>query len=227
MSIPSSFVEPLTTKYKIVVLGDEGVGKTAILKRFTDDKYDSQYTATVGSDLVSKTLRYERSSAVMRLQVWDTAGQEQFRSLLPSHIRDSAAAVIVYDVTNRASFDHTNRWISQVRAERGAQDDDGGDDECVIWLIANKAEFPQNQRVVSLEEGLERAANNNLFFLEVSARAGYNITHFFRRLALSLIKYPQTTLPSTRDDSSSHHASSKRAAPDQDASSSSWSSIFR
>jgi len=105
-------------KYKLVFLGDQAVGKTAIITRFMYDKFDDTYQATIGIDFLSKTMYLE--DRTVRLQLWDTAGQERFRSLIPSYIRDSSVAVIVYDVTDRQSFLNTSKWIEEVNTQRGA-----------------------------------------------------------------------------------------------------------
>ena len=103
-------------KYKLVFLGDQGVGKTSIITRFMYDSFDTAYQATIGIDFLSKTMYLD--DRTVRLQLWDTAGQERFRSLIPSYIRDSSVAVIVYDITNRNSFANTAKWIEDVRAEK-------------------------------------------------------------------------------------------------------------
>ena len=113
----------------------------------------------------------------MRLQLWDTAGQERFRSLIPSYIRDSSVAVVVYDITQRASFLNTSKWIEDVRAERG--------NDVIIMLVGNKTDLT-DQRNVSIEEGEEKAKDDNIMFIETSAKAGHNIKPLFRRLATAL-----------------------------------------
>ena len=103
-------------KEKLVFLGDQGAGKTSIITRFMYDTFDNtKYEATIGIDFLSKTMYLE--DRTIRLQLWDTAGQERFHALIPSYIRDSSVAVVVYDVTNRASFQNTARWIEDVRTE--------------------------------------------------------------------------------------------------------------
>jgi len=114
---PSAGSTPALNKYKLVFLGEQAVGKTAIITRFMYDTFDFNYQATIGIDFLSKTMYLEDRS--VRLQLWDTAGQERFRSLIPSYIRDSSAAVVVYDITNRPSFLNTSKWIDDVRTERG------------------------------------------------------------------------------------------------------------
>ena len=99
------------TKYKLVFLGDQSVGKTSIVTRFMYDTFDSSYQATIGIDFLSKTMYLE--DRTVRLQLWDTAGQERFRSLIPSYIRDSSVAVIVYDITSSCHFYHLSRITKQ------------------------------------------------------------------------------------------------------------------
>lgn len=163
-------------KYKLVFLGDQSVGKTSIITRFMYDNFDRHYQATIGIDFLSKTMYLE--DRTVRLQLWDTAGQERFRSLIPSYIRDSSVAVVVYDVSNRASFLNTAKWVEDVRAERGM--------DVVICLVGNKTDLGNDKRQVSTEEGEERARKDNLLFMEVSAKAGYNVKSLFRKLATSL-----------------------------------------
>jgi|Transcript_10965 Ras-related protein Rab-6A len=163
-------------KYKLVFLGDQSVGKTSIITRFMYDNFDRHYQATIGIDFLSKTMYLE--DRTVRLQLWDTAGQERFRSLIPSYIRDSSVAVVVYDVTNRASFVNTTKWVEDVRAERGS--------DVVICLVGNKTDLGNDKRQVSTEEGEEKASKDGLLFMECSAKAGYNVKSLFRKLATSL-----------------------------------------
>lgn len=163
-------------KYKLVFLGDQSVGKTSIITRFMYDNFDRHYQATIGIDFLSKTMYLE--DRTVRLQLWDTAGQERFRSLIPSYIRDSSVAVVVYDVSNRASFLNTAKWVEDVRAERG--------NDVVICLVGNKTDLGNDKRQVSTEEGEERATKDGLMFMECSAKAGYNVKSLFRKLATAL-----------------------------------------
>ncbi|KAL3804830.1 hypothetical protein HJC23_006602 [Cyclotella cryptica] len=171
----ASTLAPLA-KYKLVFLGDQSVGKTSIITRFMYDNFDRHYQATIGIDFLSKTMYLE--DRTVRLQLWDTAGQERFRSLIPSYIRDSSVAVVVYDVTNRASFLNTSKWVEDVRAERGS--------DVVICLVGNKTDLGNDKRQVSTEEGEEKANKDGLLFMECSAKAGYNVKSLFRKLATSL-----------------------------------------
>ena len=153
-------------KYKLVFLGDQSVGKTSIITRFMYDKFDNTYQATIGIDFLSKTMYLE--DRTVRLQLWDTAGQERFRSLIPSYIRDSSVAIVVYDVSSRASFVSTVRWIEEVRSERHV-------DDVMIVLVGNKSDVMNEKRQVSIEEGDTKARELNVMFMETSAKAGFNI----------------------------------------------------
>jgi Ras-related protein Rab-6A len=139
------------------------------------DKFDASYQATIGIDFLSKTLYLE--DRTVRLQLWDTAGQERFRSLIPSYIRDSSVAVVVYDVTARASFDAVPRWVQEVRAERGG--------DVVVFVVGNKTDLVE-RRQVSIEEGDARARELGVHFVETSAKAGFNVKALFRKIAASL-----------------------------------------
>mmetsp|Transcript_8150 Transcript_8150/g.8163 ORF Transcript_8150/g.8163 Transcript_8150/m.8163 type:complete len:230 (-) Transcript_8150:87-776(-) len=167
-------ISPLA-KYKLVFLGDQGVGKTSIITRFMYDSFDKNYQATIGIDFLSKTMYLE--DRTVRLQLWDTAGQERFRSLIPSYIRDSSVAVVVYDITNRASFLNTTKWIEDVRNERG--------NDVIIVLVGNKTDLSE-KRQVSVEEGEDRSSKEGIMFIESSAKAGFNIKALFRKLANAL-----------------------------------------
>jgi len=164
-----------THKYKLVFLGEQAVGKTSIITRFMYDTFDSNYQATIGIDFLSKTMYLD--DRTVRLQLWDTAGQERFRSLIPSYIRDSSVAVVVYDISNKASFANCDKWIEDVRSERGG--------EVVIMLVGNKTDLSE-KRQVSSEEGEAKARKLNVLFIETSAKSNHNIKQMFRRLAEAL-----------------------------------------
>ncbi|CAK0845168.1 unnamed protein product [Prorocentrum cordatum] len=162
-------------KYKLVFLGEQAVGKTSVITRFMYDTFDINYQATIGIDFLSKTMYLE--DRTVRLQLWDTAGQERFRSLIPSYIRDSSGAIVVYDITNRASFLNTSKWIEDVRSERGT--------DVVIVLVGNKVDLT-DRRQVTTEEGEQKAKENGVMFIETSAKMGYNVKALFRQLAQNL-----------------------------------------
>ncbi|KAI8967262.1 RAB6A, member ras onco protein family [Mycotypha africana] len=163
MSSHNDFGNPLK-KFKLVFLGEQSVGKTSLITRFMYDTFDNTYQATIGIDFLSKTMYLD--DRTIRLQLWDTAGQERFRSLIPSYIRDSSVCVVVYDITNRASFQNTSKWIDDVRAERGT--------DVIIVLVGNKTDL-SDKRQVTVEEGEKKAKDYNIMYIETSAKAGYNV----------------------------------------------------
>lgn len=122
-------------KYKIVFLGDQSVGKTSLILRFTQDTFDGNYQATIGIDFLSKTMYVD--DKMVRLQLWDTAGQERFRSLIPSYIKDSSVAVVVYDITNKPSFTNVTKWIDDAKSIRG--------NDLMIIMVANKIDMAEKR----------------------------------------------------------------------------------
>ncbi|PWN48378.1 secretion related GTPase C [Violaceomyces palustris] len=170
----AEFGQPLR-KFKLVFLGEQSVGKTSLITRFMYDTFDNTYQATIGIDFLSKTMYLE--DRTVRLQLWDTAGQERFRSLIPSYIRDSSVAVVVYDITNRASFQNTSKWVDDVRAERG--------NDVIIVLVGNKTDL-NDKRQVTTEEAEKKAQEFNVMFIETSAKAGHNVKVLFKKIAQAL-----------------------------------------
>ncbi|TKY87568.1 hypothetical protein EX895_003582 [Sporisorium graminicola] len=170
----AEFGQPLR-KFKLVFLGEQSVGKTSLITRFMYDTFDNTYQATIGIDFLSKTMYLE--DRTVRLQLWDTAGQERFRSLIPSYIRDSSVAVVVYDITNRASFQNTAKWVDDVRAERG--------NDVIIVLVGNKTDL-SDKRQVTTEEAEKKAQEFNVMFIETSAKAGHNVKVLFKKIAQAL-----------------------------------------
>ncbi|CAG9316761.1 unnamed protein product [Blepharisma stoltei] len=174
-------------KFKIVFLGDLGVGKTSIINQFMYGTFDPNHQPTIGIDFLSKTMYID--DRTFRLQLWDTAGQERFRSLIPNYIRDCTVAVIVFDITQRSSFLSLDKWVEDVKTERGG--------DVVIAIVANKSDLLE-KRAVSYEEAEEKAKNLNVLFVEVSAKTGNNVKLLFGTLS----KY----LPGMQDISMSNAA---------------------
>ena len=187
------------TKFKIVFMGDLSVGKTAIITRFMYDSFDIQYIATIGIDFLSKTLYLD--DRTVRLQLWDTAGQERFRSLIPSYVRDSSVAVIVYDITNRATFLNVSSWIDYVRTER--------DSNVLIMIVGNKTDNAE-ERQVSTEEGEEMAKKEKVIFIETSAKLGHNIKALFKKLATSLPGKDNQTIDNSKIELKFQHGENKQ-----------------
>ncbi|KAG8346745.1 ADP ribosylation factor family Ras of Complex Roc domain [Trypanosoma vivax] len=163
-------------RYKVVLLGDQSVGKTSIITRFINGTFEESYHATIGIDFFSKTLLLD--GVTVRLHVWDTAGQERFRALIPGYIRDSAATLVVYDVASRLSFLNTFKWVDDVRALRG--------NETIIVLVGNKSD-EHERREVTAEEAQEKADEYGIMFTEVSAMLGTGVGALFKKVAETLV----------------------------------------
>lgn len=162
-------------KYKLIFLGDIYVGKTSIINQFMYESFDTNYQATIGIDFFSKTLTIDEKN--MRLQLWDTAGQERFRSLIPNYIKDSSAAVVVFDVTNKQTFVSIEKWVENVRSERGTG--------VVIAVVGNKID-KSGERCVTFEEAETKAHNLGAIYHETSAKTGTNVKELFKHIAAAI-----------------------------------------
>ena len=155
-------------KYKLIFLGDQGTGKSSILNRFVDDKFDPNYQATIGLDFQSKNIKIDNQD--IHLLLYDTAGQEKFRSLIPMYTRDANIIILVYDITRKESFTHIPDWVKDLTNVKL--------DEVIFGLVGNKIDL-EDQRQVTKEEGEKYAQDNNIIFQEVSAKTGDNFSDLF------------------------------------------------
>nr|CAD7399229.1 unnamed protein product [Timema cristinae] len=161
---------------QVMLLGDSGVGKTCLLVRFRDGLFLSgNFISTVGIDFRNKVVVVDQSK--VKLQIWDTAGQERFRSVTHAYYRDAHALLLLYDVTNKTSFDNIRAWLGEIREY--AQDD------VVIMLLGNKADCG-SERLVRKEDGERLAREYNVTFMETSARTGMNVELTFMAVAKDL-----------------------------------------
>merc|ERR1719242_393802 len=128
--------------FKFIIIGDEAVGKTCLLLQFTDKRYRTTHQVTVGVEFGTRTV--DIAGKLIKLQCWDTAGQDRFRSIVRSYYRGAAGALLVYDITRRDSFEHVSQWLTEARAN--------ADPDLVITLVGNKCDRVA-ERQVSYEEG--------------------------------------------------------------------------
>lgn len=170
-------------KFKLVSLGEQSVGKTSLVTRWMYDSFEDHYQATIGIDFLSKTLYVDEQC--VRLQIWDTAGQERFQSLTPAYIRDSSIALIVYDVSDKISFDKVEKWTESVRTERGKA--------VTIILVANKINLIHD-RIISTKNGEEKAKKLDVLFIETSAKSGYNVKKMFQAVVAKALAATKKTL---------------------------------
>jgi Ras-related protein Rab-6A len=155
-------------KFKIIFLGDQGTGKSCILNRFVDDKFDENYQATVGLDFQSKNVKIDNQD--IHLLLYDTAGQEKFRSLIPMYTRDANIIMLVYDITRKESFNNIPIWIKDLTNVKF--------EEVIFVLIGNKIDL-NDKREVNKEEGEKYSQENKMIFEEVSAKTGENFPELF------------------------------------------------
>lgn len=158
--------------FKCIVIGDSGVGKSCILIRFTKHLFDSSKEATVGVEFVNQIIDVDGQQ--VKLQMWDTAGQEMFKSITRSYYRAVAGALVVYDITNQKSFDNVKGWIEEARSNANPH--------LSIILCGNKADM-SSKRVVSADKGKDLADLYGIKFLEASALSGENVENLFLEMA--------------------------------------------
>ena len=154
-------------KYKLIFLGDQGTGKSSILNRFVEDKFDSNYQATIGLDFQSKNIQIDNQD--IHLLLYDTAGQEKFRSLIPMYTREANIIILVYDITRKDSFLHIPSWINELTNVKI--------EDIIFVLVGNKIDL--NNKVISDDE-IKNFANDNKFkYFLTSAATGKNINEVF------------------------------------------------
>ncbi|XP_074647311.1 ras-related protein Rab-37-like isoform X1 [Tubulanus polymorphus] len=181
---PASPTEYYDFACKVMLIGDSGVGKTCLLVRFKDGAFLSgSFISTVGIDFRNKVVSVEGTK--VKLQIWDTAGQERFRSVTHAYYRDAHALLLLYDVTNKSSFDNIRAWLSEINEY--AQDD------VVIMLLGNKSDMAA-ERVIRREDGEKLAKDHNVAFMETSAKTGMNVELAFMAIARDL-KMKKTRSP--------------------------------
>lgn len=153
---------------KFIIVGDSSIGKSNILSRFTDNRFQKFHDPTIGVEFNTKIVSIQNT--VYKLQIWDTAGQETFRSITRSYYRGTTGCLMVYDVTSRESFESLTFWISDLKNHC--------DTNIVIVLVGNKIDLETN-REVSTEEGEMFAEKHNIGFFEISAKTGVNVSECF------------------------------------------------
>jgi small GTP-binding protein len=164
--------------YKLVLLGDSSVGKSSLTLRFVRNQFDEHQESTIGAAFLTQTLLM--SDCTAKFEIWDTAGQERYHSLAPMYYRGAAAALLVYDVTNRQSFLRAQSWVNELQQQ--------GNTNTVISLAGNKVDLAEDSRQVSIEEAKAYADENNLLFFETSAKTNQNVNEMFKAIAVKLPK---------------------------------------
>ncbi|KAJ3447783.1 ras and ef-hand domain-containing protein [Anaeramoeba flamelloides] len=158
--------------FKILLIGDSGVGKSCVLLRFTDNEFRSSFLSTIGVDFKIKTI--DLNGKQTKLQIWDTAGQERFQTITRNYYKGAQGIFLVYDVSERDTFDNIQNWVDEVK--------NNTEKAVTMLLIGNKCDLV-NKRQVSTEEGEQLAQNLKMCFLETSAKDNTNIAKCFQVMA--------------------------------------------
>lgn len=175
--------------FKIVVIGDPGVGKSAMLLRLSSGIFEAELPSTIGVDFHTKTMRMNNET--VKLTIWDTAGQERFRTLTSSYYRNSNGIVLVYDVSCKESFDHLQEWMDEIDTHVVRQ-------QMCILLIGNKIDIKQRQ--ISIEEANMYARTQAMAYMETSAKTDEGIWPAFQSLVANiLMTTPTSTTAPTSD----------------------------
>ena len=164
--------------YKTIVIGDSGVGKSCLTLQAVQNKFENEYRATVGFEFMSFNIRINK--VLIKLQIWDTCGQEVYKSLITGLYRNSSLAIIIYSVTNKNSFQHVENWIKELKIN--------SDKNIKTILVGNKCDLVK-ERKISYEEGENLKKKHKLdYFMEASAKTGNNAKNILIEAAKILYK---------------------------------------
>lgn len=161
--------------FKLLLIGDTGVGKTCVLFRFSDDAFNATFISTIGIDFKIRTI--ELDGKKIKLQIWDTAGQERFRTITTAYYRGAMGILLVYDVTNEKTFDNIKTWIRNIETHAS--------EDVEKMIIGNKCDNHE-KRTISKAAGEALAAEYKVEFLETSAKANINVEEAFVKIARAI-----------------------------------------
>ena len=162
--------------FKYIIIGDSSVGKSNLLLRYSHNKFTEDYQATIGVEFGAKNTQINGKTC--RIQIWDTAGQENFRSITRAYYKNSVCALIVYDITNRESFNNVQTWIEDCLSQSPKT--------VLLVLVGNKIDL--SDRKVTFDEGKNLADKNKMLFYECSAKNGDNVNDIFNNSATIIIE---------------------------------------
>eukprot|EP00827_Trimyema_finlayi_P003586 TRINITY_DN328_c0_g3_i2.p1 TRINITY_DN328_c0_g3~~TRINITY_DN328_c0_g3_i2.p1 ORF type:complete len:239 (+),score=76.45 TRINITY_DN328_c0_g3_i2:48-719(+) len=191
--------------FKLVIIGNSGVGKSSLLLRFADDQFSDSYLTTIGVDFRFKTLDIDGKS--VKLQIWDTAGQERFRTITNAYYKGADGIIIVYDCTSQDSFDDIeNYWINEVAQY--------GEKNVELMLIGNKSDLLEDKKVQKATAE-EYAKQKKMQFFEASAKTADSVIESFKTLSRILISKNQSTQQSTTNSTQQSESVTKQSQPTQ------------
>ena len=164
-------------EYKIILIGDPGVGKTSIMTKFVSNEFQNTYLSTIGVEFKLKEI-YINNNTCARLKIWDTCGQEKFRAITRQYFKNSEGVFIVFDLSNRETIKRLNVWMKDIQ--------DNIDNDFFIFLVGNKTDIKERDLTIS-EEAKQFAINKKINYYEVSAKTGSGIYNIFEKMASKLI----------------------------------------
>ena len=173
-------------QFKVVLIGDAGVGKSNLLSRFTRNEFNLDSKSTIGVEFATRSIQVEDGKTI-KAQIWDTAGQEKYRAIANAYYRGAVGAFVVYDISKRETFDNVILWLDQLRSK--------ADSNIVITLVGNKSDL-RHLRSVSEEEARIFANKNGLSFIETSALAPTNVETCFQQNLQQVYRIMQKVLDS-------------------------------
>lgn len=157
--------------FKVVLIGDAGVGKSNLLSRFTRNEFSLESKSTIGVEFATRSIQTD--GKIIKAQIWDTAGQERYRAITSAYYRGAVGALLVYDITKKESFDNVERWLKELK--------DHADSNIVIMLVGNKSDL-SHLRAVTTELGSSFSEENSISFIETSALNSTNVESAFRTI---------------------------------------------
>ncbi len=163
--------------FKVLLVGNSGVGKSSLFLRFVDEIWEDSFVPTIGVDFKIKTLLMENKK--IKLQIWDTAGEERFRTIISSYYKGAHGILLVYDITLKESFESLNDWLNEIKKNTSKN--------IVKVLIGNKIDL-NDKRVISFDEAKEFADNNSMKYIETSAKTSTNVDQAFGLIGVELMK---------------------------------------
>ncbi|KAK4149384.1 ras family-domain-containing protein [Chaetomidium leptoderma] len=161
--------------FKVVLIGDSGVGKSNLLSRFTRNEFNLDSKSTIGVEFATRSIQIDAKT--IKAQIWDTAGQERYRAITSAYYRGAVGALLVYDISKSLSFENVTRWLKELR--------DHADSNIVIMLVGNKTD-QRHLRAVPTEDGKNFASENGLSFIETSALEATNVDLAFQNILTSI-----------------------------------------
>ena len=173
--------QPTQYNFKVVLLGEGCVGKTSIVLRYVEDKFNPQHISTLQASFLSKKVTLDNGTKV-QLNIWDTAGQERFHALGPIYYRGSHGAILVYDITDQDSFQKVKNWVKELKRMLGS--------EIVLTIAGNKIDL-ENQRTVMEDDAVSYAESVGAHYFETSAKTNENVEEVFTELTRLMVQHAQ------------------------------------